>query len=196
MKIIPPNKPLIEKEWLYNDYGLEGKGIGAIIRELGPDRPFLIGIRGYYKDSMGVRNENDIGIYDDAMILTSPSAYASFNANVDPSIKKPKVAVLVPGLYRYTKGVHNKTKEKRRQYPALVQASDVTVMRYGVTEPDTGWFGINIHKGSLYTTSSLGCQTIYPKQWDSFIALTYGEMSRYGENGTDYIDYILVTESH
>lgn len=130
--------------------------------------PFLVGRRGYYRDSMGVPGKNDIDIYDDAIFLVLPNGMKSYNANTDPSKLYPKVAVLKPGLWHYRVGTHNITKEKSRRYEALVQADRVTVARHGAGD-DTGWFGINIHKGSRTTTSSAGCQTIHPDQWEAFM---------------------------
>jgi lysozyme len=137
----------------------------------------LLGVRGYYKQ-MG-RNPlgNDIDIYDDALFLWSESGYMSFNANTDPSITRPRVATLKSGIWQYRLGTHNITKAKSQQYPALVQAAPVTVVRHGAGE-DTGWFGINIHRGSRTTTSSLGCVTIPPSQWGEFFTVVKGEMNR------------------
>ena len=51
---------------------------------------------------------------------------------------------------------------------------------------------INIHRGGYNTTSSLGCQTIHPSQWEAFIALAYLEMDRAGQKT---IPYLLVEET-
>lgn len=142
----------------------------------------LVGVRGYYRDTMGVRGENDLGIYDDAIFVISPWAFASFNANTDPvrygwnrKIGKP-FAALAAGIYRYKLGPH-------KGYPACVQAGPVTVERRPATHPvgtyrETGWYGINMHKGALKSTSSEGCQTIYLLQWVAFIALVTSELKR------------------
>jgi lysozyme len=69
----------------------------------------------------------------------------------------------------------------RGKYLALCQrAGDVSVTRDGVPPyDDTGMFGINIHKGGYNTTSSEGCQTIHPSQWESFIALATDQAKRF-----------------
>ena len=83
------------------------------------------------------------------------------------------------------------------QYLALCQrVAAVTVTRDG--EPpyeDTGWFGINIHRGGINTTSSEGCQTIPPSQWEAFIRLVQDEMRRiYGDKSYKQatIPYLLI----
>ncbi len=155
------------------------------------DAVALVGIRGYYRDSMGVPCENDRGIYDDAIFLVSPNAYATFNANTDPSVKRQGIAVLKPGVHRYRKGKHGLSKPGGG-YPALRPATpgeQLPVNRDG--EGDSMGIAINIHKGGTRTTSSEGCQTIYPSQWESFISLVYSEMDRAGQKT---IPYLLVEE--
>lgn len=142
------------------------------------DAPVIIlGVRGYYKKMGEDPLRNEINIYDDALFVWSQNGYASFNGNTDPSILRPHVAKLKPGIWQYRLGIHGLSKPKDRQYPALVQAAPVTVIRYQEGE-DTGWFGINIHKGSLNTTSSLGCITLVPSQWSQFFETVKGEMAR------------------
>ena len=155
---------------------------------LGLDRrrhPFFVaGIRGYYRDTLGAPGVNDRGIYDDALFLSSPVGYAAWNANTDPSrVRKGRgsgaakgMAVLQSGLwFAHRFGLH------RGRYLALVQSGGpVTVRRDGDPPyPDTGLFGINIHRGGWSTTSSLGCQTVHPAQWPAFIALAQNLAKRH-----------------
>ncbi len=151
----------------------------------------LLGVRGYYKRTMGDPAKNDRGIYDDAIMLLSPTAYVTFNANCDPSIFRFRIATLQPGVWRYKIGIHNLSKAKSRQYVALVQAAKVAVSRDGAGE-ETGYFGINIHRGGKNTTSSEGCQTIQPLQWEAFIALVRQQMKQYGKRD---IPYVLISNS-
>jgi lysozyme len=148
----------------------------------------LLGVRGYYRDTMGKPGVNDRGIYDDCIALVSETSFATFNANTDPSVARARIATLDAGTWLYRKGKH-KINEPTG-YPALVQAGPVTVTRDQAGK-DTGWFGINIHRGSVHTTSSLGCQTIFPTQWEMFRSLVYGEMDRHKQ---PVIPYVLVGE--
>jgi hypothetical protein len=176
--IVPASKPRMS----YHD----------LIRHLAPlgldpakDKLFVAGIRGYYRDSLGAPGRNDRGIYDDAIFLVSPAFFGSYNANTDPSRRKPGrgkgaekgMACLNTGLWRAHRfDIHN------GKYLALCQrAGPVTVTRDGATIPDyedTGSFGINIHNGGWRTTSSLGCQTIHPSQWQSFITSAVDQAKR------------------
>jgi lysozyme len=158
----------------------------AMLHAAGVDigQPALLGRRGYYADSMGVPGKNDRGIYDDALIVVTPTVYATFNANCDPSIGrglKPGIAVLAAGLWRYKLGTHHPGTPKA--YECLVQAGNVAVHRDGAgAEPgltDSGEFYIHIHRGSYHSTSSEGCQTIYPDQYDAFLSLVKLELQRY-----------------
>lgn len=163
---------------------------------------YVLGIRGYYLDSMGARGKNDIGIYDDALFIVSKNACVSFNGNTDPSYSRKGsgtgankgMATLNTGAwYSYCIGYH-------KTYLALVQRKGIVTVTRDGNPPysDTGYFGINIHKGSYTKTSSEGCQTVHPDQWDSFITLAKTEAKRiYGLDGyrDATIPYFLVDET-
>lgn len=132
----------------------------------------LLGVRGYYKHSMGDPGKNDVGIYDDAIFIIAPNnLMLSYNANTDPSRIFPGVAVLkLGGPYIYKIGRHGVSGP--HPYLALRQKGRVTVLRDGIEHTDTAEapFYIDIHRGGYNTTSSLGCQTIHPDQWPDFFA--------------------------
>lgn len=148
--------------------------------------PILLGRRGYYRDSMGKAGVQERGIYDDAIALISETDCWTFNANCDPNVYRTGIAVLAPGVWHYKLGIHGITRPKSQQYKALVQAGSVTVIR-DKTGPETGWFGINIHRGGRASTSSLGCQTIYPEQWDEFMELVKRELHAAQKNQILYV---------
>ena len=175
---------------------LQAHGIG--------DQFGLIGRRGYYRDSMGKPGVNDRGIYDDAIALLTPSAFVTFNANCDPSRTEEGMASLVPGVWEFEIGVHNRTKPANRRYKALIQAAQFVVFRDGTEHFEkgtthqkygrclgggcwVGWFGVNMHRGLLNSTASAACQTIVPDQWDAFIELVESEMKRYGRKRIPYV---------
>lgn len=176
MKILPPNRPLLPRAKTASF--LADAGVREAVA--------LVGLRGYYRDTMGAPGANDRGIYDDALFLLTPAVHASFNANTDPSVARPHIATLRAGLWRYKIGTHGLSRPKAQQYTALVQAAEVTVGRDG-ERAETGWFGINIHRGGYGTTSSLGCQTLWPDQWPAFIALVQGELKRHGQKTLPYL---------
>jgi lysozyme len=155
--------------------------------------PCIVGMRGYFKDEMGKKGVNDRGIYDDAIFIIEPNLMYCFNANTDPSrhgmnhkIGKG-LASLKAGTYEYKIGIHGVSKEKSKQYEALIQEEKVTVQRDVTNTEHTGFFGINIHKGGFNSTSSEGCQTIHPSQWDEFMSL----VKTFFPTGKD-IQYILI----
>ena len=175
--MVPNSRPQQAKE----------KTLAMVIKAGIEDRVALVGIRGYYLDSMGEKNKNDRGIYDDAIILLSPSVHATFNANTDPSIFKKGIAVLKTGVHRFRKGNHGISRPDGG-YPALRPANakeELPVTRD--KEGDSMGVAINIHRGSYNSTSSAGCQTIYPSQWDGFINIVYSEMKRYNQKTIPYL---------
>jgi hypothetical protein len=154
----------------------------------------LIGIRGYYLDSMGVKGKNDRGIYDDALFWVNRRTgfLATYNANVDPSRYRKGhgkgsskgMASLKNGVWLYKKGPH----PLRNGYPAFRQAAPVTVIRDGSPDyEDSGFLGINLHKGGRTTTSSLGCQTLPPTQWEDFRATGYKLLADAKQSVFNYI---------
>jgi hypothetical protein len=178
--MIPKNRPQQKRQ--DTERQLKSAGVS--------DPVCLVGIRGYYRDSMGAKGKNDVGIYDDAIILVSPNCHAAFSANVDPSrlgwnakVRKP-MAQLKPGVYRYKIGKHGIS--RGNPYKALVQAGPVTV--YRGDKEETGFFGINIHRGSQRSTSSEGCQTLPEPSWTGFINLVETEMKR---NNAKTVSYVL-----
>lgn len=173
--IMPPNRP---------------KATRAEVLELIPktvtDKVVLVGIRGYYEDSMGKPDQNDRGIYDDAIFLVAPEDFRAFNANTDPSIWRKGIATLKAGIHRYKQGPH------KGKYKALRPATPneaLPVTRDGVEVPWPG-IAINIHKGSLNSTSSEGCQTIHPYQYTEFQKAVYYYMDKYDQKTIPYVLHV------
>lgn len=151
------------------------------------DKVVLLGIRGYYKRTMGDPGKNDRNIYDDAIFIISPDHFSAYNANTDPSRYRKGIATLKPGVHYYRKGNHGISKPGGG-YPALRPATAgerLPVTRDG--EGDSLGVAINIHKGGRTTTSSEGCQTIHPDQWSDFINAVYEEMGRWDQSKIAYV---------
>ena len=192
--IVPASKPRISSTALRN-----------LIAAYNIDRdkyPFVIvGLRGYYLDSLGKKGKNDRDLYDDAIFIDSPTVTAAFNANTDPSVYRPGrgrgdgkgIAVLNEGAWF----VHTFDKHNGKYLALCQRKGQVSVTRDGAPDyVDVGMFGINIHKGSFTTTSSLACQTIYPTQWKSFITLAADQAKRYNGSGWKEatIPYVLIKQ--
>lgn len=195
MSIVPVSKPRLSSTQLRNlckPFALDRKKYPLLI----------VGIRGYYRNTMGAPAANDRGIYDDAIFIDTPNGTVSFNGNTDPSRYRKGygrsqatkgMAMLKPGLWTcYQFGKH-------KTYPALIQTGDkVTVIRDGSPNyEDTGFFGINIHRGGRNTTSSEGCQTVHPDQWKSFIELATSEAKRlFGDKYSQAVVPYLLLENN
>lgn len=77
---------------------------------------------------------------------------------------------------------------------AFRQAGPVTILRQGQKVPETdknpdSWPWIDIHRGGVNTTSSLGCQTIHPDFWPHFRDFGYGALRA---NRQEIVRYILI----
>lgn len=182
MKIVPEKRPQMTR-----DEVLE------LVKRFHPDFKtcdlFWVGIRGYYKKTMGDPDQNDRAIYDDAIFIVGKDEFISFNANCDPRRFVKGIASLKTGVwpvYRFDK--------HKGAYIALCQrAGKVTVLRDNQGE-DTGMFGINIHRGGNFGTSSAGCQTIPPSQWEDFITTSMKLARKYSPDkwATSAYTYILL----
>lgn len=177
--IIPPSKPRMGFSELKPK--VEAAGL-----RLDQHALFVVGVRGYYANTMGVPG-NERGIYDDAIFLVSPSHFSAYNANTDPARRRPGrgfgkdrgMARLQPGVWVvYRFDIHG---SKTDPHFALCQrGGDVLVMRDGYPDYEhRGSFGINIHRGGRTRTSSIGCQTIPPSQWEGFINSAADQARRY-----------------
>lgn len=184
--ILPPAKPRMSAAELH-------ALMPAIDRAKWP--VVVVGIRGYFKKSMGAPDRNDRGLYDDAIFIDAPDVTYAFNGNTDAAIvRKGKgfgagkgMAMLKPGTYyAHLVGVHKAGKPGGHE--ALVQrAGPVTVVRDGDPPYDeSGHFGINIHRGGINRTNSEGCQTIPPAQWEAFIATIKDQLKRHGQKIVPY----------
>lgn len=166
----------------------------------------IIGIRGYYANSIGLPGKNDRGVYDDAMFIITPDFFKSFNANCDPSSyrkgygfedNKGMASLKANLVYFSWKLDYHKGK-----YLALCQrVGPMTVIRDGVNgdyEHTSAWIGCNNHKGGINTTASLCCQTVPPQQWDEYIEDVSREMKKY--YGADFmkkcVPYAFVDEMY
>lgn len=181
--IIPPSRPKMS----------EAEARQILERKNVTDQVAVIGRRGYYLKSMGDPTRNDRGIYDDALIVVTPDGIMTFNGNVDPSIFRPGIATLANGVHRYRPGRHGVSRDRPERivsYPAFRPATKgemLPVTRDGVLSNPRPGVAINIHRGSRTGTSSEGCQTVPPDQWDAFHTLLTSALKRYGQRDFPYV---------
>ncbi|WP_437412776.1 lysozyme [Sinorhizobium meliloti] len=159
------------------------------------DTVAVVGVRGYYLNTMGKEGANDRGIYDDAILVVEPDGVHNFNANTDPGKFARGIAKLKSRqVVRYRPGPHGFSR-KNGPYPAFRQDSDCTVVRDETGEetdsPGTR-FWINLHRGSVTSTSSIGCQTVPPHQWNEFKTLVDGLLKKHSQ---DTFYYLLVDQT-
>lgn len=144
----------------------------------------ILVVRGYYLNSMGKKGANDRAMYDDAIFVASPNGIQPFNGNSDPSVYRKRVATLkAPQSVSYKPGKHGLSRPDGG-YPAFRQNSNVTVIRDGIgedTDNPSKRFWINLHRGGVNGTSSLGCLTVPKHQWDEFHALVTSLLKQYGQ---------------
>jgi len=181
MKMIPDNTPQLALEKVRQRMKENGLTNEQIV--------VLVGLRGYYRDTMGVPGKNDRGIYDDAIFIVSPRHFSAWNANVDPSVFRQGIATLACGLHLYRRGNHGISRPGGG-YPAFRPATkneELPVVRDGVLVNPRPGVAINIHRGGRNSTSSEGCQTIPPTQWAAFYASVDRELKFYKQTTFVYL---------
>ena len=173
----------------------------------------LVGIRGYFLDSVGVVGKNDRQRFDDAHFLVWPDGVARFLANTDPngyrggkgtSDAKKGMATLASGVWIYGTGLHKGRKGFRQCEPVTVYRDSLDGKPYA----DTGMHAINIHdahgtEDSIGATDSLGCQTQPRDRFKVFQPLAYNLLDQYGNKKTlndrselvRSLPYILIEET-
>lgn len=167
----------------------------------------------YNLNLIGVRKDNNISNkFDDTFIILYKYKecwkYFTLDCSTDPGIYYMQngltkgTAILKPGQYRgaYKLGLH------QRKYDALVQYKPVTVYRdankdliMDYTNPETGMFGINIHRARENGKSiqvdkwSAGCTVIADsKDFDLLLSIVRKSLAT-GKYGTTFT-YTLLEE--
>lgn len=163
---------------------------------------FLLGVRGYYSSTMG-KPGNDVGIYDDGLFAVDFKAgyMYSWNFNTDPSRYGVSSCAAGKCMARLNTGCWTFIKRYHRLgvpsgHPAFGQGeNEVTYERVAadgaVKGPFRGCIGIDLHRGSTNSTSSAGCQTLPPDQWDDAYAFIVKLLKKY--DLADGFAYILTT---
>ena len=172
-------------------------------------RAYQIYTRPYELNILGIRSDSAIAnrFDDEIHVFFKNSAgkwiHYVFTATTDPGtywLKSPMhpqgTAILMQGQYRnsYQIGLH------RGKYYALVQRAPVTVLRdydrnavvdFQNGRPDTGLFGINIHRASVNGTTvevdkySAGCQVFASvSDFNRFMQLCENHRRLYGNSFT------------
>jgi hypothetical protein len=160
-----------------------------------------MGIRGAVEKEHG----NQIGIYDDLIVLLIGDATTEWKASTDPGqyyVKHPTdrhgCAQLTEGIWMYKVGLH------RGKWPAFVQAEPFTINRLdqngNIESVATGDFGIHLHSGGPgmdVGQFSAGCQVIwspegyFKKTWKMFFDPTVKAML---DRHQPLMPYMLVSE--
>lgn len=178
MSILPASRPRASRGFVYGLALAKWRAEGY--SEDIPDN-FVAVVPGYYWSTMGDPNKNDRGIYDDAFFIFGAETFAAFNGNSDPSVYRKGISTLLPGVHWYRKGNHGISRPGGG-YPAFRPATAgvrLPVRRDGEKgRSKQDGVANNIHRGGRNGTSSLGCLTIPPQQWDAFYAVQTSEMRK------------------
>lgn len=159
------------------------------------------------RSKQSVYGENDA--YTDTAGLVTPDGYTEYKVNTLPTVWKQDIACLVPGDYKWRKGIHgqhhidqSKPADKaafdwllahegqdhpdpayRLTYWAFREVPPMTVIRCGhsgtFTDSAANPFWVDGHHGGLISTSSEACQTWPVAIWHAVRAAGYAAMDKY-----------------
>ena len=89
---LPPTRPRLTREDALARLNSQRVQDGhPLFGAAGPETAVL-GLRGYYQENPA---NNQRGIYDDALVILSPDHLSTYNANVDPSVFRLGIALVV-----------------------------------------------------------------------------------------------------
>lgn len=156
---------------------------------------------------VGVRlNHAVTNRFDDTLIAFTTDGGVSMDCTTDPGsyymsrpMNEKGTAVLAPGQYVDAYGLG-----KHKGYDAIVQTGPVTVFRdsnkdgtYDYEHPDTGMFGINIHRANAVVRSkqvdkwSAGCTVVAnPADFAGLMTMARQSVREYGP----HLTYTLIEE--
>lgn len=164
MNILPKGRPKLSS----TDVRKIAQAMGVEIPKHG--KVALLHIRDYYLDSIGKPGKGDRNTYDDASWIILADRCLAFNFSTDPSAHKRGMATLVSPISWIIPGKHKILSAKG--YAAFRQFKNVKVLRDDLGT-ETGYFGINLHRGGLLGTSSEGCLTVPALQWKEYRDTVY-----------------------
>lgn len=222
-KLMPDAKPQlgpdkvreVAKKMIMADINCHGADILVICPVM------VLGVRGYFRNTLGRPGVNDFGVFDDAGFLITPDVVLPFRWNCDPA--KPGwnkgvdkyFAQLEPGVWPFRQGPHKRVPGRFRQmtdeeaelaqlerfFMDSRQDGEFTVRRLKEEkkyDEETGMFNINIHPGSQRSTSSWGCQTVPTSDWDAFQVAAYSAMLKSNQHWSNtvhgWFPYVLTEE--
>lgn len=156
---------------------------------------------------VGVRlNHAVTNRFDDTLIAFTTDGGVSMDCTTDPGsyymnrpMNEKGTAILAPGQYVAAYGLG-----KHKGYDAIVQTGPVTVFRdnngdgtYDYERPDTGMFGINIHRANAVVRSkqvdkwSAGCTVVAdPADFAGLMTMARQSVREYGP----HLTYTLIEE--
>src|SRR5436853_3463636 len=105
----------------------------------------ILGVRGYYRNTMGRLGINDFGIFDDAAFVITPDKVSRFNWNCDPSktgwnkgVEK-FYAQLTPGVWPFRQGPNRGKPGALRQF-TNDEAAEAKLERFFTDDRSDGYF--------------------------------------------------------